>query len=122
MPSSSLHSNNWRSTPFSSVLSPPVAAQPHRRQGEAADLGPSNVARLRIEQAGRESREQDAGKLSPTTAKTAHRQLAPEVESPAMPRRGKCFAPALCHRLGDIGARSSFDGMGTSARAAGSHH
>lgn len=85
-----------------------------------ADLGPSNVARLRThpnkQVASRANKMLE--KLSPTTVAKNQliAQLAPEVEKPGDAAKGKvAFALcSTCHKLGDLGqsAGPPLDGMG----------
>ena len=85
-----------------------------------ADIGPSNVARLRThpnkQVATRANKMLE--KLSPVTVEKNKliAQLTPEVEKPGDPVKGKMYfaACAICHKLGDMGAAVGppLDGMG----------
>jgi putative heme-binding domain-containing protein len=91
-----------------------------RGEVSAADLGPSNVSRLRThpnkQVAIRANKMLE--KLSPTSVAKIQliAQLTPEVEKPGDPVKGKMYyaACAVCHKLGDVGAAVGppLDGMG----------
>ncbi len=121
-----------KSSAFDQIVKQPAAALAYLKAVEEgktnpSDIGPGNIARLRThpDKAVSGRAEELLDKLLPGSQEKAETiaRLIPEVAKPGNVENGKLLyaaACAICHRLGDLGARDvgpPLDGMGSHGAA-----